>query len=311
MNFQFSKTIFLILIVFLTLCSSAVIQAQTAEEIEVSPVKNFGSRYSRCFINEGNAVVDEARFKELNGENCPELKELLMVDFAKHTLITYRIGGDCFMRAKSKVTRKDAEKRFTVKITNFWGGCRAGGSIRGWIVLDKIPSDYKIEFSEEKVDGLKNTRSFEADEDFFFSKKDNLPKNLEILPTREINLDRCVQMWLKDKFVIKTQNEFQAAIRKDASRDHCLKKFENFDFEKNSLLGININSGYCRRPIGLEFQTLKDKTNKKYSLNISYIDPDGAICRALSQFDLWVLVPKIPDGFDVNFDIKPELREQN
>jgi len=116
-------------------------------------------------------------------------------------------------------------------------------------------------------------------------------------------------MFGKEKFVIKDKTAFQAAVRKDASRDQCLKDFENFDFEKNSLLGININSGYCRRPVRLEFQTLKDRENKKYTLKISYIDAENAICRALSQFDLWVSVPKIPDGFAADFEIEPKKRE--
>ena len=67
------------------------------------------------------------------------------------------------------------------------------------------------------------------------------------------------------------------------------------------LLGLEINSGYCRRPSGLEFQTTKNE--QQYILNISYIKPTG-LCRALSQYDLWVIVPKIPDGFKVKFNVE-------
>jgi hypothetical protein len=309
---QYFKNANLPAIVFFMFCLSAFLPAQTGVETPVSPVNKISSRYSKCFINEGNAVISQARFNEITRGNCSELTARLNVDFEKHTLVTYRVGGDCFVRAKSAVTRSsDAEKKFTVHLTNIWGGCRAAGSIRGWIVLDKIPAGYNVEFSETRVDDLKGNIPGDNGFDSFLPKQSDLPKNTELLPTREADLKGCIQMYIQRSFVIKDKTAFENAVRKDASRAFCLKSFENFDFEKYSLLGIDINSGYCRRPVGLEFQTLKDRFDNKYILKIRFDDPRGAVCRALSQFDLWVLVPKIPDGFDVNFEIEPKQRRDS
>lgn len=131
---------------------------------------------------------------------------------------------------------------------------------------------------------------------------------VQILKSREIDLKGCIQTILKKEFVIKTREEFLSSIRSDASREYCLNNIEKIDFETHSLLGININSGYCRRPVGLKFDVEKVQSEKIYRFNVSYSDPMGSVCRALSQYDLWVLVPKIPDGFNVKFEAAPRPR---
>ncbi len=127
-----------------------------------------------------------------------------------------------------------------------------------------------------------------------------------LLESLEIDLKGCIQTIFKKEFVIRTREEFISSIRSDASRDFCLNNLEKIDFETHSLLGIDINSGYCRRPAELDFEVEKIESEKIYRLKISYADPRGSVCRALSQYDLWVLVPKIPDGFEVKFEIAPE-----
>lgn len=127
---------------------------------------------------------------------------------------------------------------------------------------------------------------------------------IETLESREIDLNNCIHTYFNKQFIIKDKETYLKAIRNDASREKCLQDVEKIDFEKNSLLGIEINSGYCRRPVGLEFQVIKDEKSKEYLFNISYEDPKGSTCRALSQYDLWVLVPKISDGFEVKFVVR-------
>lgn len=127
-------------------------------------------------------------------------------------------------------------------------------------------------------------------------------KTLEI---KEIEMKGCIQMFFKKQFVITTEEDFLKAVRDDASRDYCLKKVEKIDFKEKTLLGISINSGYCRRPSGLQYETVVDKIQKKVFFNISYIDPQGSVCRALSKYDLWVLIPKLPESYQVEFSINP------
>jgi hypothetical protein len=89
------------------------------------------------------------------------------------------------------------------------------------------------------------------------------------------------------------------------SRPSCLKNLEKIDFNKHTLLGIEINSGYCGIPDGLQHQVVKDSERKKYFLKISYFYP-RVTCRALSRYDLWVLAPKLPAGYEVEFQITPD-----
>ena len=74
--------------------------------------------------------------------------------------------------------------------------------------------------------------------------------------------------------------------------------------------GINLNTGYCRTPLGLKFQTVKNADEKFYALDITYFDPQGSVCRALSSYDLWILVTKLPDTYEVRFAVKAVSTEQ-
>lgn len=129
---------------------------------------------------------------------------------------------------------------------------------------------------------------------------------IESLKIREVDLKGCIQTIFNKQFIITTEADYLKTIRNDASRDYCLKNVEKIDFGKESLLGLEINSGYCRRPVGLEFQVLKDNKSKEYQFNINYADPKGALCRALSQYDLWVVTPKIPENYTVKFNAEPK-----
>ena len=132
--------------------------------------------------------------------------------------------------------------------------------------------------------------------------------NGQNLETRQVDLQGCIQTFFDSKFVIKTRETFLKAIRNDASREECLKNLEKIDFDKNTLLGIELNTGYCRTPLGLEVQAVKNETEKQFIVNVSYIEPQG-LCRALSRYDLWVLVPKLPENYTVKFDVKAKPRD--
>jgi hypothetical protein len=125
----------------------------------------------------------------------------------------------------------------------------------------------------------------------------------QILETKDFEMKGCIRIYGEERFVIKTEAEFLKAVRGDASRKYCLENLEKIDFDKNSLLGINLNTGYCRTPLGLKYRAVKNENEKIYSINITYLEPRG-VCRALSSYDLWLLVPKLPDEYEVKFDVK-------
>ena len=128
------------------------------------------------------------------------------------------------------------------------------------------------------------------------------------LETRQIDLKSCIQTFFDKEFIIRDREIFLKTIRNDASRDECLQNLENIDFDKFTLLGIELNTGYCDMPLGLELNAVKDEAKKQYILNISYLAPQGT-CRALSQYDLWILVPKLPENYTVNFNVKAISRD--
>lgn len=123
-----------------------------------------------------------------------------------------------------------------------------------------------------------------------------------VLESRQYDAKDCLQMpaWKKD--AVRNETEFLKRVRNDMSRERCLKELEKIDFEKNRLFGVNLNSGYCRNPLGLKFTATKDVENKAFVINISYIKPNG-VCRALSSYDLWVVLPKPPSDYLVRYEI--------
>lgn len=127
--------------------------------------------------------------------------------------------------------------------------------------------------------------------------------NAEIIETRPIDIKGCIKDFPSGQIVIKDAESFQKAIRADGSRDWCYKNLESIDFNKHSLLGIALVTDYCGRPQGLAHQLLKDTATKKYLFDISYHTPQG-VCRRMGYWDVWVVVPKIPDDYEVIFKVR-------
>jgi hypothetical protein len=127
----------------------------------------------------------------------------------------------------------------------------------------------------------------------------------QALKIQRIDLKGCIQTYLDKSFVIKDQKAFLKEIRNDMSRDWCLKNLEKIDFSKHTLVGIELNTGYCGVPLLQSVEAVKTEAEKQYIVKISYVEP-GEPCRALSQYDLWLLVPKLPENYTVKFEVKGE-----
>ena len=125
----------------------------------------------------------------------------------------------------------------------------------------------------------------------------------EIIETRPMDIKGCITNYRSSQFVIRDAESFQKAIRADAGRDWCLKNLESIDFTKHSLLGMTLVTAYCSRPAGLAHQLIKDTATKKYLFDISYHTP-AALCRRLGHWDVWVVVPKIPDDYEIGFKVR-------
>ncbi|HEY9404319.1 MAG TPA: hypothetical protein VIQ24_16800 [Pyrinomonadaceae bacterium] len=54
---------------------------------------------------------------------------------------------------------------------------------------------------------------------------------------------------------------------------------------------------------GWLINSYKDTATKKYLFDISYHTP-AAVCRRLGYWDVWVVVPKIPDDYESSFQVR-------
>ena len=132
----------------------------------------------------------------------------------------------------------------------------------------------------------------------------------DTLVTKQIDhdLSYCVRLNLGGREIIRSRTALEALIRNDNSRQACLKKLKGLNMSTISLLGINLNSGWCRAPLVLKYTAIRTDAEKKYVLVVSYDEPVEP-CRALSSYDLWVAVPALPEGYQVEFVIHARRRE--
>jgi hypothetical protein len=130
-----------------------------------------------------------------------------------------------------------------------------------------------------------------------------IPANGEIIETRTVDIKGCIKNFPSGQIAIRDAESFLQAIRADASRDWCRKNLESIDFDKHSLLGVALVTGYCDRPAGLSHQLIKDTATKKYLFDVSYHTP-VAVCRRMGYWDVWVIVPKIPDDYEISFKVR-------
>ena len=164
------RILLLLLIAFLT-CYRAIATGQAPrnesqpsstelDEVEVPIIQNvdshrFGFGYCGSYARAVGPIVTEEEFRQLiaagsvsvassNRDRCSFLNRL-KVDFDKHTLLTYGVNGDCFVRATAQLYRNDSSRKYVQRITKIYGGCRAAGSFEGWLVVEKLRPDYKIE----------------------------------------------------------------------------------------------------------------------------------------------------------------------
>ncbi|REJ75327.1 MAG: hypothetical protein DWQ47_07530 [Acidobacteria bacterium] len=163
-----------------------------------------------------NALVTKVQLEVLfSSERC-ENESSPEVEFDKQSLLSYRVGGDCMMKVAIDIQAVRSERKYLVFIENTWGGCRAGGVRRGWIVTEKIPDGYSVEFRELKIDDPENTldalrprlRKTEPDRRYFTRE----------IQAKQIELHNCVSAAEGDPVVIRDRESLDDAIRKDASR---------------------------------------------------------------------------------------------
>lgn len=279
--------------------------------VEVAPANRnnadllgLGGSARDCFRVE-DGIYDEAKLAALRKDaKCAESIKALNVDHTKHTLIGWSAHSDCHMGVRTKIFRSETEKKYLVIINNIYGGCRAGGSRSGWIVIDKIPKGYSFEMKEVRVDRIHGINAGGAD--FYFPKpKSNIkPVRLE---SREIEVLDCLPLDRQSQWILIKDEFLQTAL--DGKGSECKQLFKNLaiDFDKYTLAGYNVNTGDCSRPPDLGHQVFNDAGEKRYVMEISYIRNYGS-CHVPRWHAVWVLVPKLPEYYGFEFKENPKER---
>lgn len=132
----------------------------------------------------------------------------------------------------------------------------------------------------------------------------------DTISSSQFEMNGCINLYSSDStIIIRDRESLDTYVRKDASSSRCKKHLKNLDLDIFSILGINLNSGYCRVPAGLTFDVVKIEDEKKYVILISYIEPLTP-CRARSSYDLWIKAPSIPSTYEVEFVVTPLLYQE-
>lgn len=129
------------------------------------------------------------------------------------------------------------------------------------------------------------------------------------LKTKELDLKGCIHLYSLNRAVIKDEATMKSLVRNDLDRKKCLASLNEINFSQHTLVGIELNTGWCEGPI-FTYRVVRDDAKKRYLLSVLYFPPDEP-CRARSQYDLWVLVPKLPEQYEVEFDVKARARGSN
>ena len=108
----------------------------------------------------------------------------------------------------------------------------------------------------------------------------------------EFGMRDCIPLKLNESnFVINSQEEFESAVPNGTTRDVCMRESASIDWERYSLVGNNISSGNCSRPIGLDFNCHYAESSNTMMVNIVY-EENQPLCRALSSYNYWLLIPR-------------------
>ena len=298
-----------LMIALLTAMLSADVPADAqllAGYVEIQPVNHAPMLFrmrpgTDCYVR-GDGIYDDEKLKPLLANpKCVERLRALNFDHKTQTLIHYSAGGDCHMRLRTKIFRSDTDKKYLLVINNVYGGCRAGGSREGWMVIDKIPEGYSLIISEVPVDRIHRVNA--DGEDFYFPKQPSGIKP-ELIESREIDVKGCLPLDRQSQWILMKDEFLQRALEGRSRECKALFAVLAIDFDKYTLAGYNVNTGDCTRPPSLSQKVYKDFDEKRYRMEISY-DKPATRCEELTWHALWVIMPKLPGDHGFQFELKP------
>jgi hypothetical protein len=119
------------------------------------------------------------------------------------------------------------------------------------------------------------------------------------LKYEEIQMPPCnMTLLVGGSVVFTTKEELRARFHRHTPP--CNEaQIPRIDFDKYTLIGRWITLGNC--PAGKMF-TLKVIRDDKAQVYRHVVNVETMPCRGLSSYMSWVLVPKLPEGYTVNFE---------
>lgn len=96
-----------------------------------------------------------------------------------------------------------------------------------------------------------------------------------------------------------TNGEFVVRSLKDLDSGTCLKNMASFDFQNYSIIGKEVTGGCNVRIISRDVKI--DQSAKQYRYTITF--KDCGLCKRMAIVPNRVIVPKIPNDYEVSFDV--------
>ena len=119
------------------------------------------------------------------------------------------------------------------------------------------------------------------------------------LEASPVDMSSCLDLQINEtNTVIRDQRELEVAIKKNFKTLNCMKSLPEIDWDRYLLVGNNISSGACGRPDGLDFNYSHAAGSNTLYLDITYYENQN-LCRALSQYLYWLLIPKPNEEVEV------------
>ncbi len=263
-----------------------------------------------CFerIPTSPGVYDEERLRaDAAKSNCRMPENGSGVDHTRHVLVGYSVAGDCHMKVAVRVFRINAERRYRVVINNIYGGCRAGGRRKGWVMFEKPPDGYDIDITEINVDRFD---SEDGEPLFVFPKPPPVVYTMP-LATRLIDLKDCLPMTGETRWVISTAEALgEALARHPSTAERCRQVLSelDIDLQLETLVGFAFQSGHCRPPLDITVEAVRedssDLAGNRYLINLKY-EPYAAACAGWTTHRVWMTVPQLPYGYGVTLRADP------
>ena len=126
--------------------------------------------------------------------------------------------------------------------------------------------------------------------------KANILKGIVVL---EYSITGCLHQ-VGTTFVIKSETELEAMVAQNLLQTCSSTRIPNFDFDRYSLLGISMDGTGCDHYYSKK--VVEKRLDKKYIYTLTPFT--CGLCDIYHLATEWVLVPRLPDDYTVEFIVE-------